>query len=228
MNTCLGVHWNTNPPAFISFIRPSDVVVSDLRFRDPQSLPHCSRCVDYVGRTRRLEGVLLVTAVQGIALVHHLGQHGLAIGVDLYVLRTAAAAVVPSGGERDDELVVAVVASVALGRPTAVSTFSEAVDGHVRLRFPRHRRRAAVGVVHLAVHAAVGVVVGVTVPGDAGDLPVWAALLGIREVEVAAKTNVCYQHQDEQRRWRNCHGVKLIHGKLSFWFRGELSCPRDR
>nr|CAD1831810.1 unnamed protein product [Ananas comosus var. bracteatus] len=74
---------------------------------DPERLPHGRRGVHDVVRARRLEVVLLVAAVHGVALVDDLREHGAAVGGgDADVLEAAAGAVEPAGRQRDHHLVV--------------------------------------------------------------------------------------------------------------------------
>ncbi|KAF8765567.1 hypothetical protein HU200_008418 [Digitaria exilis] len=97
-----------------------------------------------LGAARRLEGVRLVAAMQGVALVHDLGEHGPAIAVDPDVPVAALALVVPPRGERHDALRVPVVLAVALRRVAAVSALAEVVERHDGLGVLGDRRRATV------------------------------------------------------------------------------------
>jgi hypothetical protein len=58
--------------------------------------------------------VLAVAAVQGVALVHNLGEHGPALGVGLYVFLAALAVGIPAHGQRHDGLRVLVELTVTL------------------------------------------------------------------------------------------------------------------
>uniref|UniRef100_J3LF50 Uncharacterized protein n=1 Tax=Oryza brachyantha TaxID=4533 RepID=J3LF50_ORYBR len=100
----------------ISCIRPSDIVLADLFAGDAERVPHSLGRVDDVGAARRLVAVLLVAAVQGVALVDDLGEHGPAVGVDPDVLVAAPVVRVPPRRQRHHELRVAVVHTVALRR----------------------------------------------------------------------------------------------------------------
>ena len=157
-----------------SLLRPGDVHHADALV-EPQGVPDRRRGVDDVVVAGRLEVVLVVAAVHGVALVHHLGVHRVAIRRDLDAVAAARHVAEPPCGERHHLLLVAVVGVVALRRAAAVLALLEAVERQHGLGARGHRRRAPVLRVHLAVLAAVRVVALLAVAGPAGEVPAGAA-----------------------------------------------------
>ena len=70
-----------------SLLRPGDVHHADALV-EPQGVPDRRRGVDDVVVAGRLEVVLVVAAVHGVALIHHVGVHGVAIRRDLDAQRS--------------------------------------------------------------------------------------------------------------------------------------------
>jgi hypothetical protein len=158
-----------------SLLGPGDVHHADVLV-ESQGVPHRRRGVDDVVVARRLEVVLVVAAVHGVALVHHLGVHGVAVGgADLDPVAAARHVAEPARGERHHLLLVAVVRVVALRGAAAVLALLEAVERQHGPGARRDRRRAAVLRVHLAVLAAVRVVALLAVAGAAREVPAGAA-----------------------------------------------------
>jgi len=142
---------------------------------ESQGVPHRRRGVNDVVVARRLKVVLVVTAVHGVALVHHLGVHRVAVGANLDAVPTTRQFAEPPRGERHHLLLVAVVRVVALRWAAAVLALLEAVERQHGLGARRHRRRAAVLRVHLAVLTAVRVIALLAVAGAAREVPAGAA-----------------------------------------------------
>ena len=157
-----------------SLLRPGDVHHADALV-EPQGVPDRRRGVDDVVVARRLEVVLVVAAVHRVALVHHLGVHGVAIRRDLDAVAAARHVAEPPCGERHHLLLVAVVGVVALRRAAAVLALLEAVERQHALGARGHRRRAPVLRVLLAVLAAVRVVALLAVAGPAREVAAGAA-----------------------------------------------------
>lgn len=107
--------------------------------------------------------MIVVAAIDGVALVHHLGVHGLAIGGDPDAVPTTGHVLEPTGGERHDHLLVAVVGIVTLGWTATVLALLEAVERQDGLGGRGNRRRAVVLRVSLAILATVGVIALLTV-----------------------------------------------------------------
>ena len=145
-----------------SLIRPGDSLHADILVK-PQGIPHRRRRVDDVVGTRGLVVVVFVAAIDGVALVHHLGIHGLAIGGDLDAVPATGHVLEPAGGERNDHLLIAVVGIVTLGRTAAVLALLKAVERQDGLGGRGDRRRAVVLRVPLAILATVRVVALLTV-----------------------------------------------------------------
>ncbi|CAI0423341.1 unnamed protein product, partial [Linum tenue] len=124
----------------------------------PERIPHRRRRIHNVVGARRLVIVHVITALRGIALVHHLRHHAPPVPRDLYLPKAALPVVEPSARQRHDPLLVAVELVVALRRPAAVFPLLEAVDGEDGFGLIGDRRGALVGGVQLALNAAVGVV----------------------------------------------------------------------
>ena len=144
-------------------VGPSDGVLADVVPGDAQRIPHSLGRVDDVRAARRLVGVRLVAAVEGVALVYDLGEHGPALGSDPYVLAAAHALSVPPRGERHDALRVLVETTVALRWVATVTAFLEVVERHDGPGAPRDGRRARVrrvGPPGLAALAARGAALG--------------------------------------------------------------------
>jgi hypothetical protein len=158
----------------LSLLRPGDVHHPDVLV-ESQGVPNRRRGIDDVVVARRLKVVLVVAAVHGVALVHHLGVHGVAVGADLDSVPAARHVAEPPRGERHHLLRVAVVRVVALRGAAAVLALLEAVQRQHGLGARRHRRRAAVLRVHLAVLAAVRVVALLAVAGAAREVSAGAA-----------------------------------------------------
>jgi len=145
-----------------SLIGPGDALHANVLV-EPQGIPHCRRRVNNVVGTRGLVVVVLVAAIDGVALVHHLGIHGVAIGGDLDAVPATGHVLEPAGGERDYHLLVAMVGVVTLRRTAAVLALLKAVERQDGLGGRGDRRRAVVLRVPLAILATVRVVALLTV-----------------------------------------------------------------
>jgi hypothetical protein len=71
--------WMLHNNSCRSFLGPGDAHHADALV-EPKGIPHRRRPVDDVVVAGWLEVVFVVAAVHGVALVHHLGVHGIAVG----------------------------------------------------------------------------------------------------------------------------------------------------
>lgn len=88
------------------------------------------RCINNVCLAWWLIGVILVTALRGVTLVHHLRHRGPTVsGRDSYHFPAPGTTIVPSCGQRHHSLWQRVVVPVAFGGVSSVPAGAEVVDG---------------------------------------------------------------------------------------------------
>lgn len=92
-----------------SSIRPSDFILPNLWLRYLQCLPHCRRCIHNIVSTWGLIIIASITTMDGITLINHLGMDRSPIGMYIDVLEASASFSVPTSGECNYLLMIAVV-----------------------------------------------------------------------------------------------------------------------
>ena len=155
---------------------------------EPERLPHRRGPIYDVVGARGLEVVLIVAAVERVALVYDHGRHGPAVArPDHDAILAPLPFVEPPRGQRHHRHVVVEERAGAAGRAAAVSALREAVERQRAAGAGRHRRGARERRVALPTLAAHGVVIRVAAAGLAADGAVGLAGLEERAVGEGGK-----------------------------------------